>query len=178
MTAIFSILPNKWDSDPDMMDEELSEASSEEASKVFEQWHVHEHNDDDLVADMEVDSKIGSVILGDDDFSPPSSPTGPLDEFYYATLEEHDHDLFSSSSSIFGDSDKTPGNLSFHDRYLLSIQKLADSMKRSNKTRKSLLIKTEKTSNYERSSTICGVISSVEKSSQELKASICGTCES
>jgi hypothetical protein len=63
----------------------------------------------------------------------------------------------------------TTKHVAFEERYKLTLSKLAESMKRSQETRKSLQMKTPKTTNYQRSNSVTGVISSIEMSSQQLQ---------
>jgi hypothetical protein len=60
-------------------------------------------------------------------------------------------------------------SLPFEERYQATLQKLAESMKRSQETRKSLQMKTPKTEEYSRHSSVKCVLSSIEKSTQQLQ---------
>ena len=164
-------LPSEWNNDQEMMDEEHSAVSSEEASKVFEQWQT---DDQDQEMDiMDVDEQIGSNLLGDELFPDPcNSPTGPLEELTYLNFDEQEVDKFSLSLLNFteGDDDASNSSKPFEERYKESLQKLAESMKRSQATRKSLVIKTDKTEEYLRRSSVQGVIKSIQKSSDQLQA--------
>lgn len=179
MIAEFT-LPSEWAHETEMMnDEEISATSHEEASKVFEQWQT-DNEDMDI---MEVDEQIGCNLLGDDIFHDPCmSPTGPLEELVLVSFDEQDFDRFSLS--FLGDNDvdggkiykdnfnlaamKT-GSLHFDERYKATISKLAESMKRSQETRKSLQMKTPKTHDYQRRTSVSGVLNSIEKSSEQLQ---------
>ena len=55
------------------------------------------------------------------------------------------------------------------EQYQKLLEKLVESMKRSEETRKSLTMKTPKTEKYGRSKTVSGDLSSIEKSSKQLK---------
>ena len=162
-------LPLEWENDNGMMDEELSATSSEEASKVFEQWKTQDEEKDMDI--MDVDEQIGSELL--DIFQDPCmSPTGPLDELNYMNLGEADVDRFSLS--LLNDVDDgavdTTSSLPFEERYKATLKKLAESMKRSQVTRQSLSIKTAKTEEYLRNNaSVPGVLSSIEKSTQQLQ---------
>jgi len=156
-------LPNaEWDNVPGLMnDEELSASSHEEASKVFEQWQTDLNGGVDI---MEVDEQIGSNLLGDDIFPDPcASPTGPLEEIVFMNVDadKFSFDLFSG--------DESPSSLPFDERYKATLKKLSESMKRSQQTRKSLQMKTTKTEKYSRKSSVTGVLSSIEKSTQQLE---------
>jgi len=172
-------LPTAWEHEDSVMitDEELSATSHEEASKVFEQWQTDDEEQDGMDI-MEVDEQIGSILLGEEIFPDPcASPTGPLEELVFMNLGEEDVDRFSLS--LFNDAptttdssskngDKT-SSLPFEERYKATLEKLAESMKRSQETRKSLKMKTTKTEGYARKSSVCGVLSSIEKSTEQLQ---------
>lgn len=162
-------LPSEWDQDEEMMNAEDFAAESEEAGKIFEQWQT-DVEDLDI---MEVDEQIGQIgsnllsSLDDDIFHDPCvSPAGPLEELNLMTFEEEDVDRFSLS--LFEEEDKT-SSLPFEERYKATLSKLAESMKRSQETRMSLKMKTPKTVEYERSKSVSGVLTSIEKSSQQLQ---------
>lgn len=163
-------LPTEWDQANDMMnDEELSASSHEEASKVFEQWQTDEQEHDLDI--MEVDEQIGSNLLGDEIFHDPClSPTGPLEEIVYMSVDDDDIDRFSLSLlTEDDDDDNTTSSLPFDERYKATLKKLADSMKRSQQTRQSLKMKTTKTEKYSRKTSVTGVLSSIEKSTTQLQ---------
>ena len=174
-------LPTTWDQDIVMIsDEELSATSHEEASKVFSQWQTDDQDQDMDI--MEVDEQIGSNLLGEDIFVDScDSPTGPLDELVYMSLGEQDVDRFSLSllNDGGGDddddedsttlADKTTSSLPFDQRYKVTLKKLAESMKRSQETRKSLQIQTPSTAEYSRRKSVSGVLMSIEKSSKQLQ---------
>jgi hypothetical protein len=163
-------LPSEWNNDHEMMDEELSAVSSEEASKVFEQWQTDD--DDEEMDIMDVDEQIGSNLLGDDLFPDPcNSPTGPLEELSYLNFDDDEVDKFSLSLLNFTEADEaSTSSMPFEERYRESLKKLAESMKRSQETRKSLVMKTDKTKEYLRRSSVHGVIKSIQKSSNQLQA--------
>lgn len=176
-------LPTEWESSAEMMDdEELSATSHEEAGKVFELWQT----DCEELDIMEVDEQLGSNLLGDDIFYDPCvSPTGPLEELVLLNFDEADFDRFSLS--FLGDDDDdddsrnnhqhhdgggamtTISSLPFDERYKATLSKLAESMRRSQETRKSLQMKTHKTEDYQRTKSVSGVLSSIEMSSQQLQ---------
>ena len=159
--------PTEWDQTNDMMnDEEVSASSHEEASKVFEQWQTDDQEHDLDI--MEVDEQIGSDLLGDEIFVDPClSPTGPLEEIVLMNVEDEDVDRFSLS--LLTDDDNATSALPFEERYKATLKKLSDSMKRSQQTRQSLKMRTTKTEKYSRKSSVTGVLSSIEKSSQQLQ---------
>jgi hypothetical protein len=169
MNVVFTdfTLSTEWDQDQVMIsDEEFSATSHEEASKVFEHWQTDvQHQDLDI---MEVDEQLGNNLLGDDLFQDPcASPTGPLEELVFMSLGEEDVDRFSLS---FLDDAQDKTNLPFEERYKATLSKLAESMRRSQQTRKSLSMKTTKTAKYPRKNSVSGVLSSIEKSSMELQS--------
>jgi hypothetical protein len=169
-------LPTEWDQDTEMLnDEELSATSHEEASKVLEQWQADQDQDLDI---MEVDEQIGSNLLGDEIFDVQCvSPTGPLEELVYMNLEDDDDRFFAPLL----DSEETTcatkkfkmgpstSSLPFEERYEVTLKKLQESMKRSQETRKSLIMKTNETETYTIIKSVSGVLSSIEISSHQLK---------
>jgi hypothetical protein len=172
MSAEFA-LSNEWDQDTEMMnDEEFSATSHEEASKVFEQWQTDEELDI-----MEVDEQIGCNLLEDIFHDPCLSPTGPLEELVLVSFDEEDFDRFSlsflgeddDSDVLTGTTTSSTSSLPFDERYKATLSKLAESMKRSQETRKSLQMKTMKTDNYQRRNSVSGVLTSIEKSTQQLQ---------
>jgi len=117
---------------------------------------------------MEVDEQLGSNLLGDDIFHDPCmSPTGPLEELVFMSLDEEDVGRFSLSL-LSDEAADTTSSLPFEERYKVTLEKLAESMKRSQETRKSLSMKTKKTEEYSRTTSVSGVLNMIEKSSQEL----------
>ena len=176
-------LPTVWDEDTTVMmsDEEFSSvASYDEANIVFEQWQNTDFDDLDI---MDVDEQIGSNLLFNDDeifvADPCVSPTGPLEELTMLKFDEEDLDKFSLAFLDFSDESPTTTNdddmsgtttdFAFEERYKTTLSKLSESMKRSQETRKSLQMRTPKTTNYQRSNSVTGVISSIEMSSQQLQ---------
>lgn len=166
MIAEFT-MHNEWNHDSEMIsDEEFSATSHEEAGKVFEQWQTDNPDDLDI---MEVDEQLGPNLLGDDIFHDPCmSPTGPLEELILIDFDDEDLDRFSLSFLEDDQNDATI-SLPFDERYKDTLTKLAESMKRSQETRKSLQMKTPKTKDYTRTKSVSGVLSSIEKSSQQLQ---------
>ena len=176
-------LPTVWDEETTVMmsDEEFSSvASYDEANIVFEQWQNTDFDDLDI---MDVDEQIGSNLLFNDDeifvADPCISPTGPLEELTMLKFDEEDLDKFSLAFLDFSDESPTTTNdddmsgtttdFAFEERYKTTLSKLSESMKRSQETRKSLQMRTPKTTNYQRSNSVTGVISSIEMSSQQLQ---------
>ena len=163
-------LPAEWDHDNEMLnDEELSAISHEEATKVLEQWQADQDQDLDI---MEVDEQIGSNLLGDEIFDAPCvSPTGPLEELVYMNIEDDDDRFFAPLIDCLDDihSSLSTSSLPFEERYHATLKKLQESMKRSQETRKSLVMKTVKTETYSRQKSVSGVLSSIEMSSHQLQ---------
>ena len=162
--------PTDWDQTNVMVNDEISTSSNEEASKVFEQWQTDDQDHDLDI--MEIDEQIGSNLLEDDLFHDPCvSPTGPLEELVFMNIEEEEVDRFSLSllSCDDGSSDDDNSSLPFDERYRATLEKLNRSMQRSQETRKSLKMKTKKTEQYSRQKSVSGVLSSIEKSTQQLQ---------
>ena len=150
------------------MEEELSDSSSEESSKVFEQWQTEDQ--DQEIDFMEVDAKLGPDLLGDELLLEScSSPTTPLEELNYMTFNDDDLDRFSLSFLSNQGETKTTTSLPFQERYKATLKKLAESMERSRKTRQSLVMKTTHTEHYARSPYVSGVVKSIETSSHQLQ---------
>ena len=157
-----------------VQDEELSATSNEEANKVFAEWKA----DDDLEGLMEIDEQIGSNLLDGAlfDHEPCLSPTGPMEEMQFMNIEMI---MDSDEKFLLPDLENTaPTSLepkpAFHNKgleaeYQASLQKLAESMRRSQETRRSLTLKTPKTKKYARSKDVSGVLNSVEQSSRQLQ---------
>ena len=155
----------------ELQDEELSEISNEEANMVFAEW---KSDDDDGLADeiMQIDEQIGSNLLDDSIFGtvdqPCVSPTGPIEEYVFRTVEQgkiHIPSLDGPFPSVYQHAPKPSTNMDLEDR----LKKLAELMKRSQETRKSLTLTTPNTHHYARYSNVSGVLSSVEESSTRLQ---------
>jgi hypothetical protein len=169
--------PSEWEEeDTVMMDEEFSATSNDEAGMLFEHWNT---GMDDLLAEeiLAVDEQIGSNLLNDEFFQqdPCVSPTGPMEELALLRFDDEDLDRFSlafldESDCHLSSSVETIQELPFEERYKATLCKLAESMKRSQETRKSLQMKTPKTKNYQRNHSVNGVLSSIEMSSQQLQS--------
>ena len=128
-------------------------------------------NDEDFFAAigdfdiMEVDQQIGSNLLADDIFGDGVSPIGPLDNL---ALTDTEDDISEAEESI--SSQETTSSQLFDERYVLTLQKLQESMKRSEKTRKYLKVKTKRTAKYARRKRVRGVLSSIENSSRQVQS--------
>ena len=166
-------LSSNWDPVPDMMEEELSATSSEEASKVYEAWQTDDQQGPSAAAQdaddlMEVDEyHLDSTLFNEDFFfdSSVSSPHG-VEELVFDSFGADIVDRFSVP--LLDNSDVDSG-LTFEARYKETLKKLTESMRRSKETRSSLKIQTPKMEEYERRKSVTGVLHSIEKSSKELQ---------
>ena len=158
----------------ELQDEDaLSASSHSEATKILEQWKTE---DDEVLDDiMDVDLQTGPSFLNTEVIFDPvnscSSPVGPIEELILVGLEEMAENFFlpatDDTSWSTGSSNTLPV---LGHQYKASLQKLSDSMKRSQKTRMSLTLKTPMTAKYERSMSVSGVVSNTEESSSQLRA--------
>jgi hypothetical protein len=80
------------------------------------------------------------------------------------SLEEEDVGLFSFTRLSEDEAANKTSSLPFEERYKATLKKLAELMKHSQETRKSLAMNTPKTKEYPRTR----ILSSIEKSTQEL----------
>jgi len=159
----FTITTNWEQPNNDAMDD-FSAVSNE----VFWQSEVNA-TDIDI---MEVDQQIN--LLEDDLFHDPCvSPTGPIEELISMQLDVDDED--APFLNFFADDDgESPvsfdgtSSLPFDERYKATLSKLQESMKRSQETRMSLKMKTDKTENYE-AQNLSGVLNSIEQSTEQLQ---------
>ena len=153
-----------------MQDEELSASSHKEATQLFEQW---QSEDDEMEIMEEVDMHLGPNYLLSEEIlnlncASLVAPNEDIDldawEKESVTFFSYPDDCDSSHSS------DTSNSLEFNEQYRATLRKLSESMKRSHETRKSLMMKTPKTERYARSTSVSGVISSIEKSSEQIQA--------
>ncbi|CAB9530447.1 expressed unknown protein [Seminavis robusta] len=155
-----------------VQDEELSATSNEEANMVFAQWKA----DDDMDEIMQLDEQIGSNLLDDSIFGggdPCLSPTGPVEELVFMDQENQEKFLLPSlDGPTQGINPKLSSDDPLQERYQAHIRKLAESMKRSQETRRSLTLKTPNTNQYSRSSNVHGVLNSIEQSSRQLQQQV------
>lgn len=93
-------------------------------------------------------------------------------------IHDHHHDMTmmmalddsaTTATHYHNDHDSIIG-LPFEERYQATIQKLQASMKRSEETRKSLLVKTSKTEKYERLGSVKEILSSIAASSSQVQS--------
>lgn len=170
-------LPTDWDHCSGLINDEEFSAASTEVSMVYEQFQTE---DDRLRHDsldptlMEVDEQLGSSLFGDDIFHDPCfPPSGPLEDLESISFVPDDR----FSLSLLEDDDDSPStnqpslqeNAQFEERYKAMLDRLAESMRRSQETRKSLTIDTAKTKDYERRKSLSGVLSSVEQSTNAIQ---------
>ena len=153
-------------------DDELSVSSHSEATKLLEQWQTEDEEEIDI---MEVDQQIGSEFLDGVIFDPVNScasPVGPIEELILVGLEDVTENMFipADDDTSWSASSSNSPSVEFGEQYKASLRKLSDSMKRSQETRMSLTLKTQKTEKYERSTSVSGVINSTEESSSQLRA--------
>jgi hypothetical protein len=151
-----------------VQDEELSATSNEEANIVFAEWKA----DDDVDEIMQIDEQIGSNLLDDSIFGstedPCLSPTGPMEELIFMNVGQEKFNLPPLNRpfpSVYQLAPKPSAGLALEER----LKNLAELMKRSQETRRSLTWTTPKTNKYARSSNLNGVLSSVEQSSSQLQ---------
>jgi hypothetical protein len=133
--------------------------------------------------DMMVVDSINMDFDDMDDDIPPTPPAGRLllEEALEDTLDQiadHDDDsYFTTHSELSPALDGTPTTnaititsfLPIDQRYQATLDKLAESMKKSQETRKSLRIKTAETVEYTRWNSISETVSSIEKSTLQLQ---------
>lgn len=145
-----------------MCEEPLPSSSKEEVTKVLQEWTSDEESVDMDI--MEVDQQIGSNFLSEEllfgcTIAPCPSPVTAQEEFMSLNISQFEDKYFSNHSS----------DSVLDEKYKLAFQKLADSMKRSQESRKALTMKSEKaTDKYERRKTITNVLASIEKSQKQI----------
>jgi hypothetical protein len=129
---------------------------------------------------LEIDRQIGARFLDIDLFgeAPCESPLGPVEELFQFERED-DHQQFLAPflpDDFMTDEEDSDSlevadtvGLSFEERYKATLQKLAFSMKKSQETRKSLTMQTDKTEKYDRLTTVKKILSSVATSSDQVQ---------
>jgi hypothetical protein len=161
------------DVDVVMQDEELSAISHEEATKVLEQWQTEE---DEEMRLMELDEQLGSNLLNDTIFGDAAiccdSPVGPIEELAMIDMDDTVAAQFfiPREESLSSGSSASSNGVDLSEEYKENLRKLSESMNRSRETRMSLTMKSPRTEKYARSYSVCGVLSSIEKSSEQLQA--------
>jgi hypothetical protein len=175
----------EWQSDHESIAENESTDLPEDLASIME---VDEQIGSNLLDD-EVFGGGGGVIGG----ACCLSPTGPVEELmYFSTsnflISKEDDERFLAplldapndnnmvmfmnddcDSSSYDPVLTTNPTFVNDERYQEVLKKLAESMKRSQETRKSLTMKTSKTEKYGRSKSVTGVLSSIENSSRQLQ---------
>ena len=189
------MFPTDWefgthDNDMVMEDGSLSHYSNAQEPNscfVLESWRSdqdpslgstalkEEDDEDDMMMMMDNFNSNDEAIILD---LPSIPPAGRLSievalEDTLSTDHDDDNESFFTTNSDGNNSEFTPTSvtsfLPIEQRYQASLDKLAESMKRSQETRKSLRIKTAETLSYTRWSSISGTLSSIEKSTQQLQ---------
>jgi hypothetical protein len=157
-----------WDGDNEMENEEPFPPFRDETIQVFEQWRWHQMKGDSF-AELGTPSSDCSI---EDDKSTCSfvSPTGPAEELDCVMdlndLLSHDRFLVPHLSSnedddvLFGTS---VSSLPFEKRFEATAKNLAESIRRSQETRKSLMLEIPEMSKYS------GVLKSVQRSTYQLE---------
>lgn len=164
-------LPSEWEHESFEMEEVSSTTSSEEASKVFEQWQTdgHHDRDHDELDVMELDDMARDEVMFVDHCP---SPTTPLDELGYLSSNFTSGNELDKYSDDFSDPKQSlhyTSSLTFQERYEATLQKLAESMRRSQETRKCLGLRTTQMEHYPRTPHISNIVKSIETSSRQLQ---------
>jgi hypothetical protein len=163
-----------WDRDYKMENDEPFPPFRDDAIQVFEQlrWYQMKSYSFAELGTPRTDYSI------EDEKSTNSfvSPTGPAEELDCVMdlndMLSHDRLLVPHLSSD-GDDDVLFGtsvsSLPFEKRFQATAKNLADSIMRSQETRKSLMLEIPEMSKYERKHSLSGVLKSVEKSTHQLE---------
>jgi hypothetical protein len=185
---------------PIMPDHHPQVVFAEDEDFVVGQWNLSleeekraDSDDEDRMSTddlLEIDRQIGSRFLDAELFGAESgpyceSPIGPVEELLIQFDKNEHHQFlapFLMSESVVEDADAmmmddeeeedeldTVG-LSFEERYKVTLQKLAFSMKKSQETRKSLTMKTTKTEQYDRLASVKKILTSVATSSDQVQS--------
>jgi hypothetical protein len=160
----------EWDSMCDIVPEEpLPKFAKGEVKKVLEEWtsdeeDAAEDSSDRDLSIMEIDQQIGSNFLSDELFGFTTSPVSP----HYCT-RMIDHDGPHAVSPDYSKFNPLPPFMD--SKYHEAFKKLAECMKQSEETRKSLTMKTEKADEkYERRANVKEILNKIEDSSRQLQA--------
>jgi hypothetical protein len=165
-----------WDGDCEMEnDEEPFPPFRDDATQGFEQWRWHQMKSYSF-------AELGSPRTDcsiEDEKSTNSfvSPTGPAEELDCVMDLNNDllsHDRFlvphlslDEDAMLFGTS---VSSLPFEKRFAATAKNLAESIRRSQETRKSLVLEIPEMSKYERNHSLSGVLKSVENSTHQVEA--------
>jgi hypothetical protein len=163
-----------WDGDYEMENgEEPFPPFRDDAIQVFEQWRWYQMKSDSFA---ELGTPGTDCSIEDEQFANSFvSPTGPAEELDCVTdlndLLSHDRFLVPHLSLdddvFFGTS---VSSLPFEKRFEATAKNLAESIRRSQESRKSLMLEIPEMSKYERNHSLSGVLKSVEKSTYQLEA--------
>lgn len=169
---------------------ELTSFSSDQAPSndfVLESWLTEQDpssNGTILHADDEDMMMVDTFGFEDPEEMPSTPPAGRLllEEALEDTLAaaaqqgDDDEDSFftTHSQSEFSSISCSPNAnltsfLPLEQRYEATLEKLTESMKKSQETRKSLRMQTSETAEYTRWNSVSGTLSSIEKSTQQLQ---------
>jgi hypothetical protein len=160
-----SAFGSEWDAESEMVEED------ELAIDVFEQWQYS-----DMDSGVYGTSRPNNVAVMDEEHgnSADISPTGLSEELYPMmdlNLLGYDGFLmpnhYVDNGSVLEDA---INSLPFENRFEPTSQKLAEFMRRSQESRKSLKMEIRETSKYARNESLSGVLDLVEKSTHELQA--------
>lgn len=153
-------------------DEEPFPPFRDDAIKVFEQWRWYQMKGDSF-AEL---GRPGTNCSIEDEKST-HSPTGPTEELD-CVMDLNDllsHDRFLVPHLSFDEDDDvlfgtSVSSLLFEKRFEATAKNLAESIRRSQDTRKSLILEIPEMSKYERNHSLIGVLKSVEQSTHQLEA--------
>ena len=173
-------MPMIMDTEDNSGNEDLSRYSSaQEPSNdfVLGSWQVEQDPSTGTLSDDDEDDFMAVDNIVDE--TPLTPPAGRLsleealeDNLAAALARDDDEDSFFTTHS-FEPASPAPSNLTTYlpaeQRYQATLDKLAESMKKSQETRKSLRIKTTETMEYSRWGSISGTLTSIEKSTKELQ---------
>ena len=169
-----------------MMDASNNDNGAEDLSRCS---RFQEPSNDFVLGSWQVEQDPSTGTLSDDDEddfmavdnivdeTPLTPPAGrlSLEEALEDTLvarNDDDEESFFTTHS-FETAPSPPVNLTTYlpieQRYQATLDKLAESMKKSQETRKFLRIKTTETMEYNRWGSISGTLASIEKSTKELQ---------
>lgn len=127
----------------------------------------NEEDNDDIMVD---------IFYADGILDHPSTPpTGrlsieeALEDTFSSGQDDDDASFFTTHSSEMSPTTVATTFLPIEERYQATWDKLAESMKKSQETRKSLRMKMADNVDYDRWANLSGTLSSIEKSTQQLQ---------
>ena len=171
-------MPMMMDDADDNGSEDLSRYSSaQEPSNdfVLGSWQVEQDPSSGTLSDDDDDLMMVDNIVDETPLTPPAGRLlleEALEETLAAAADRDDDEdsFFTTHSFEHGSpSSNLTSFLPVEQRYQATLDKLAESMKKSQETRQSLRIQTTETMEYNRWGTISGTLSSIEKSTKELQ---------